>query len=126
MKTIEEVLNNYDEYQTTMEDRFGKRFCLFLPTEQIEKLGFKLKEGYEHKPLEWTLENILAQLKEDAEFGLEKAEGERGISASLMYEVCRSWCKIIGKENLIKKYIFYGISTFKNILKYIEDQEKGN
>ena len=33
MKTINEVLDNYDEYKTFLEDRFGRRFCEFLTEE---------------------------------------------------------------------------------------------
>lgn len=120
MKTINEILDNYEDYRTELEDRFGRRFCKFLTLEQIDKIGF-LTINTNHQPKEWTLNNVLEQLKEDAEFGLEKAEDERGISSSLMYEVCKSWCKIIGKEDLILEYDSYGIETFENILNYIKE-----
>lgn len=121
MKTINEVLDNYDEYKTFLEDRFGRRFCEFLTEEQMEMIGFKLGEGAEHTPLQWTFENIISQLKDDAEFGLEKANSERGISSSLMFDVCKSWCKIIDKEDLIVEYNNYGTETFENILEYIKE-----
>lgn len=122
MKSIENILNNYSEYETFLEDRFGRRFCEFLTPEQMEKIGFRLDEERKDnwKPKEWTYENVLLQLKEDAEFGLEKAEGERGISSSLMYEVCKSWCKIIEREDLIEEYDNYGIDTFENIIRFVE------
>ena len=43
----------------------------------------------------------MEQLKADVEFGWEKACDERGISANLMFEVVRSWCKVLedGLEN---------------------------
>ena len=70
---------------------------------------------------------MLLQLKDDAEFGLKKAENERGISSSLMYEVCNSCCKIIEREDLVEEYDNYGIDTFENILKFIllDQIEKG-
>ena len=99
MKKIEEVLNNYEEYKTFLDDRFGVRFIDFLTCEQAEKIGFRIKEGYikEHDEnvKEWTRENILNQLKEDVEFGWEKACDERGISSSLMFEVVRTWNRIL-------------------------------
>ena len=122
MKTIDEVLENYETYETWPEDRFGRRLCGFLNIEQMKKIGFELEEGFTHTPKEWTLENILIQLKEDAEFGLEKAINQRGISSSMMYDVCSAWCDIIDKNELIlaDEYV-YGENTFRNILKYIEN-----
>lgn len=122
MKQLKEVLENYKKYETSFpDDRFGRRFCKFLTKEEMETIGFRLQEGIEHNPLEWTFKNIVLQLKDDAEFGLLKAQNERGISASLMYEVCNSWCKIIDKEDLVVPYYNYGLDTFINILNYIED-----
>ena len=124
MKSIENILNNYSEYETFLEDRFGRRFCEFLTPEQMEKIGFRLDEERKDnwKPKEWTYENVLLQLKEDAEFGLEKAEGERDVSSSLMYEMCKSWCKIIEREDLIEEYDNYGIDTFENIIRFVEGE----
>ena len=124
MKSIDEILNNYNEYETFLDDRFGKRFCKFLTAEQMDKIGFTLSEEsrYNWKPKDWTYKNVLLQLKDDAEFGLEKAEDERGISSSLMYEVCKSWCKIIEREDLIEEYDNYGIDTFENIIRFVEGE----
>lgn len=121
MKTIDEIISNYEEYETFVEDRFGKRFCEFLTIDQIDQIGFTTT-NLNHKPKEWTYNNVLKQLKEDAEFGLEKAQDQRGISSSLMYDVCVSWCKIIEKEDLILDYASYGIETFENILEFIGDK----
>ena len=126
MKSIRGILDNYKDYETFLEDRFGKRFCKFLTIQQQGEIGFTLnaesRDNWE--PKDWTYENVLLQLKDDAEFGLEKAENERGISSSLMYEVCSSWCKIIEREDLVEEYDNYGIDTFKNILKFIEESIK--
>lgn len=106
MKTINEILENYEKYETFMDDRFGKRLCSFLTIEQMDKIGFALNdENKDYKPKEWTEENILSQLKEDVEFGWEKACDERGISSSLMYEVVKSWCKVL--ENGLEDYDGY-------------------
>ena len=80
MKTIKEIIKNYDKYKTPIEDRLGKRFCQFLNDEQMKKLGFEynLEEGQERPPvIPFTEENVLKQLKEDLEFGIEKAVGHR-------------------------------------------------
>ena len=81
MKTIKEVLENYKEYEVFLDDRFGVRLCQFLTIEQMKQIGFEYKdqeESNKHKPKEWNEKNILAQLKEDVEFGWEKACDERG------------------------------------------------
>lgn len=84
MKTLDEIVNNYEEWSVFLDDRFGVRLAQFLTQEQLEKIGFK-----------WTRENILSQLKEDVEFGFEKALDKRGISASLMFAVVLRWNRVL-------------------------------
>ena len=117
MKEISEILENYKEYETLLYDRFGKGFCSFLTTEQMAKIGFNLNDEIkDYKPKEWTKENILKQLKEDVEFGWNKACNERGISSSLMYEVVKSWCKVLenGLEDF-DEYEPYGKPLFQSV-----------
>lgn len=115
MKQLEEVLNNYDNYSTFFEDRFGLRLCKFLTNEQAEKIGFKFEDDYTNEPNEWTEENILKQLKSDIEFGWSKCINKRGLSAELMSEVVISWCKVL--ENGLEKtdYGWYGDKIFKAV-----------
>lgn len=105
MKTLQEILENYNEYETPLEDRFGKRLCKFLTPEQAAQIGFAFRNEAEHKPKEWNEENILAQLKDDVLFGYEKCIDERAISASLMYEVVKAWCKVL--ENGVDEIPYY-------------------
>lgn len=114
MKTIKEILDNYDEYKTDLEDRFGRRLTDFLTIEQCEKIGFVLNEGVIHEPIPFTRDNVLAELKRDVEFGWEKACDERGISSGLMHEVVCAWNKVLeeGLENF-DDYNPYGKPTFK-------------
>jgi len=118
MKTIQEIIEDYKDYETFLEDRFGRRFCDFLTNEQAEKIGFRFKDGYVNDPVPWTEENVLKQLKEDVEFGWEKCCDERGISAELMYEVVKAWCKVLenGLENI--SYYGYGREMFKSVAKH--------
>lgn len=115
MKSVKWVLDNYDNLKTLMEDRFGKRFASFLSEEQMKQIGLELKDEYKgkHIPKVWNEENVLAQLKEDVAFGIEKALDHRGISASLMFDVCRAWCIVLenGLENT--DYGWYGDKLFK-------------
>lgn len=119
MKKLEEVLDNYKEYQVFLDDRFGTRLLDFLTLEQAEKIGFEIKEEYKKDwkvEKEWTRENILNQLKQDVEFGWEKACDERGISSSLMFNVVRSWNKVLeeGLEDFDEyDYAPYGKPLFE-------------
>ena len=118
MKAINEILENYKEYETFLDDRFGARFSCFLTPEQMEKIGFSLNDEYKDKyvPKEWTEENVVNQLKEDVLFGWEKACDERGISASLMYEVVKSWCKVLENDlQYFSDYGSYGKPLFKAV-----------
>lgn len=119
MKSIEEILNNYSEYETFLDDRFGRRFADFLTDEQVEKIGFEIKDEFKGKReiKEWTEENIISQLADDLKFGWEKCCDERGISSKLMANVVRSWCKVLenGLEDI--EYGWYGNNVFKTVAK---------
>ena len=113
MKTIEEVLNNYKEYQKVIDVRFGKRFCQFLTNEQARVIGFEFKDGYINEPKEWTEENVIAQLKRDLLLGWVKCCNQEEIHSKLMSEVIRSWCRIL--ENGLEDSVYgsYGIAYLK-------------
>ncbi len=117
MKTLNEILDNYKDYAVVLDDRFGSRLAKFLTEEQLEKIGFKYDgdEPYP-EPKEWTRENVLSQLKEDVEFGFEKALDKRGISASLMFAVVLRWNRVLeeGLEDYPESnYAMYGLPLFK-------------
>jgi hypothetical protein len=132
MKTIEEILNNYEiEWETPIDDRFGARLCQFLTEEQMESIGFSMREYKEqYVPKEWTRENILEQLKDDVEFGFEKALDQRGISSGLMFDVVRKWNKVLeeGLEDWGEEhYAMYGLPLFKaTAVKYGWDNPIGD
>lgn len=118
MKTIKYITENYKEFKTLIQDRFGARFTDFLPVEEWEKFGFRFTGDENNKPVpkEWTRENILAQLKEDVEFGFKKALDKRGISASLMLQVVMAWNLVLeeGLEDWDENnYAQYGLPLFK-------------
>lgn len=97
MYSIDYVKEHFEDFEEDdiFDRRFTKRFLAFIPTEEWEKYGFKYTGETKFKPKEWTEENILEQLKEDVEFGYEKAKNERGISSCLMASVVNAWCKIL-------------------------------
>lgn len=119
MKTINEILENYEAYETFLYDGlFGTRLCSFLTVEQAEKIGFAFKDEYKdkHIPKEWTEENIIEQLIKDVVFGWNTACDEKDISANLMYEVVKSWCKVLENEYKdFDDYAPYGKPLFKAV-----------
>lgn len=116
MKELKDIIENYEKYRTFLQDRLGARLCDFLTLEQAQKIGFDIKEGKEWpSPKPWNKESILKQLREDVEFGFEKAINQRGISSSLMFEVVRGWNEILedGLENWPEdNYAQYGLPLF--------------
>ena len=124
MKSIKEILDNYKEYETFLDDRFGTRFLEFLTIEEMSKIGIKLKDEYKEnwEPKKWTKENILEQLKEDVRFGMKKMSDERGISSELMHEVVKSWLKVLEDDELVEtlsfSYCDYGKEHFREVAEY--------
>lgn len=117
MKTIEEIISNYDRYRGFLDDRFGRRFLSFLTREQAERIGYIPEEGCEWpEPAAWTKDAVLEQLKADVSFGFEKALNQRGISSSLMFDTVLKWNRILedGLEDWDEEdYAMYGLPLFK-------------
>lgn len=122
MKSLEYVKKHYDEFEedTFLDRRWTKRFLDFLPADEWKNYGFSLTEGAEVPTVkDWTEENILEQLKEDVEFGYEKAVDERGISSELMAMVVNAWCKVLENGlNLDGDDGYYHIKQFKKVADY--------
>lgn len=97
MKSLDYVKNHIDEFEKDdfVDRRFTRRFLQFIPTDEWETYGFRYTGTEPYVPKEWTKENILAQLREDVEFGYEKAINERGISSELMAMVVEAWCNVL-------------------------------
>jgi len=97
MKSLDYVKNHIDEFEKDdfVDRRFTRRFLQFIPTDEWETFGFRYTGTEPYVPKEWTKENILAQLREDVEFGYEKAINERGISSELMAMVVEAWCNVL-------------------------------
>jgi len=114
MKTLNEVKKLFKF--NALDGRDLNRLMQFIPENELGDFGIELKEEYigKHKSIKFTKENILKQLKEDIEFGFEKALNQRGISSSLMYEVVSMWNWILeeGLENFTD-YAYYGLPLFK-------------
>ena len=114
MKTLQQVKKEY--VSETLDGRDLSRLVIFIPEEELGDFCIELKEEYKgkHKHIPFTKENILNSLKDDVEFGFQKALNKRGISASLMYEVVNMWNWILedGLESF-NSYAQYGLPLFK-------------
>jgi hypothetical protein len=130
MKTLDYVIANWKS--ETLDGRDMNRLSDFVPEDRLKEIGVKMKDEFvgQHKTKEWTRENILEQLKEDVDFGFEKALNQRGISSSAMFECVRLWNWVLeegledfGEEN----YAMYGLPLFKaTALKYGFDNPIGD
>lgn len=121
MVELNYVKEHIDEFEEDnfIDRRFTKRFIDFLPTSEWENFGFRYTGEEELVPKEWTEENVLAQLKEDVEFGYEKAVNERGISSELMAMVVNAWCKILQNGlNLDGNDGWYHMEQFTTVAKH--------
>lgn len=122
MKSIEYVKEHFDEFEEDnfFDRRFTKRFVDFLPSSEWKDYGFIYTGENDREPEEWTEENILNHLKEDAMFGLEKAEDERGISSELMAMVVRAWCKILENGCVLDDFCDggYHINQFRIVIEH--------
>lgn len=130
MKTLEQIKERGSQ---TLDGRDFRRLSQFLTANQLKDFGFTLIESvsddeWNKKVIPFTRENILIQLKEDVEFGFEKALNKRGISAEFMFETVRMWNWILeeGLEDF-DSYAMYGLPLFKaTALKYGWNNPIGN
>lgn len=126
MRSKKEVLDNYNKLETCIDNRFGKRLADFLTIEELSKIGIKVKTEFIEDWVvekEWTEENIIEQLISDAQFGMEKAENERGISSGLMTEVCEAWLFVLDDNSIVSCDVGYNYEFFKEILEKYSGKE---
>lgn len=117
------------ESQAWPDMRDYSRLVEFFPTSEWEAFGFGLKEGADEPKMKpWTREAILEQLKEDVEFGFEKALNKRGISAGCMNGCLKMWMWILEDElQTHDSYAQYGLPLLKAVaLKYGFKNEIGD
>lgn len=119
MLTLEYVKDHINEIEKDdfLDKRFTKRFLNFIPYKEWDKFGFSVAENIEPPaPKEWTESNVLAQFKDDVEFGIEKAINHRGISSELMAYVCLAWLDVLEDNDIDRNlYGYYGSALFKAI-----------
>lgn len=114
MKTLEQVKSEYKS--KTIDGRDLSRLARFIPEPDLAHFGLELKPEFigKHVAEPMTREAVLDQLRKDVDFGFEKALDQRGISASLMFEVVSMWNWIL--EEGLEGHEHegdYGLSLFR-------------
>jgi hypothetical protein len=118
MLTQEQVLSALKAGRESecLDGRDYARLTDFFSETDFEKLGYSLKEGAQHTPKPWTLENIKEQLAKDVAFGFEKALDQRSISASMMYSVVKMWLWVLEDDlQHNEDYREYGLPFLKAV-----------
>lgn len=121
MKTLQQAIElGTSPEQSSVDSRLLTRLCGYMTVEQIEQLGYSFNDPSQreaHQPIEFTEQAVIAQLKQDVEFGFEKALNQRGISASLMFNVVKGWIIILDLESEFDfdNYAQYGLPLFKAV-----------
>ena len=127
MKTQQQVLEAIQNKNTWNRDscdfvdqRDFSRLADYFPSDQWKNFGFELADDVDEseiKIIDWTEENIIVSLEGDIQFAIDKAEGERGISANLMFEVICMWLWILDDDELLNNayYTNYGKDFFYEV-----------
>ena len=100
-----------------IDSRDYARLVDYFSSTEWSLFGFQLDEEEKSFIIKtWSMENILASLQDDTAFGFEKALGQRGISASLMYDVVLMWLWILDDPlQYFDEYPQYGLPLFKAV-----------
>lgn len=127
-KQILDAISNGRE-SGSMDGRDYNRLAAFFTVEEMKVLGAKPTNTETFVPIEFTLENILAQLKSDLDFAFEKALNKRGLSSSAMRAVIKMWMWILEDDlqnDPSDNYAMYGLPLLKAVaIKYNLPNEIG-
>lgn len=118
MKTLSQIQANYKSQ--TLDGRDLSRLSQFIPEADLAGFGLSLHPEFvgKHQAKEFTEAAVIDQLRNDVEFGFEKALNKRGISSSLMFEVVKMWNWILEDgldASADNNYEQYGLPHFKAV-----------
>lgn len=128
MKTAEELLAYCNKKQEECGLSFHLDSVLFYMPFELAKSSLKDdvtsdRWAEEYKPL--TREAIIAEMNDYFDFAMEKAKGQRGISAARSIQKYQTWLFALGDEELseeIENYSNYGLPQLKKIKeKYLSE-----
>ena len=119
MKSLTDAMAFVKSWSGAIDDRDKGRFAEFVPFERIAEAGLDPADGTTKESwgdtTEWIEENVLKQLKEDVEFGLEKANGQRGLSAHCMFACVNMWYHLLENGLEEDSYENYGVAFFEKV-----------
>lgn len=122
MKSFDDALEFVKNWNGAFDGRDKVRFLAFVPFDRCGEAGLEPKDGITAEQwgeiIPWDEEEVLNQLKDDAKYGLEKAEGERGLSANCMFGVVNMWCYLLENGLEQEDYYDYGRVLFERVLKH--------
>ena len=122
MKSFDDALAFVKNWDGSFDGRDKVRFALFVPFNRLAETGLNPADGMTEEKwgdvIPWTEDTVLRQLKDDAEFGLEKAKGERGISSDCMFNVVNMWCHLLENGLEQDEYYGYGRVLFDRVLNH--------
>jgi hypothetical protein len=120
-QVLQSILNG--KASGCLDGRDYRRLAGFFEAEHLQAFGFEMQAGAGWIAKPWTIDAVLEQLKNDVEFGFEKALNKRGISAGMMYDVVRMWMWVLEDDELASpgedEYAQYGLPLLKAVaIKY--------
>ena len=120
MKTLDEALAFVKTWKGALDGRDKQRFSYFVPFDRLGEADLKPAANMTAETwgdvTDWTEKNVLKQLENDAKFGLEKANDERGISAACMFDTVNMWCHLLENGLDEETYGDYGRAFFTKVL----------
>ena len=131
MKTLQQIIDAVKEGKAWerencefLDGRDLRRILSFCNNEQVGLLGFKLNDPNNFVPQELTEEVVVNRLVSDLRFAAEKACDERGISASLMWDILHMWLWILEDYSFdSQEYDDYGRSFIRAVnKKYLPEE----
>lgn len=131
-RTIDEIYKRLKNEPKLIEDAlnyefYGKLLVQFLPKEKLIELGFEASDKF--KPASLTDEEIIRQMKDYFDFAVDKALGQRGISASRSIAHYKAWIWLLGDDEFLQEienseYAPYGVPILTKIGKKYGFDEK--
>lgn len=122
MKSFEDALAFMKTWSGAIDERDKGRFAEFVPFNRCKDAGLTPADDTTEESWgetkSWTEEEVLKQLREDAEFGLEKAINQRGLSVQCMFACVNMWCLLL--ENGLDEHSYdeYGVDFFEKIIEH--------
>lgn len=131
-RTVDEIYKRLKNEPKLIEDAlnyefYGKLLVQFLPKEKLIELGFEVSDKFKPAPL--TDEEIIRQMKDYFDFAVDKALGQRGISASRSIAHYKAWIWLLGDDEFLQEienteYAPYGVPILTKIGKKYGFDEK--